>query len=112
MKRTPMKRSNPKRKAEAFAKSYGSGDRCAFVAALPCSVLGCQNKPSENAHVGNNAGAGLKGEADTICPLCGFHHLEYHTIGRDSFALKYRFDYGYAARMTELSWSLVNPEAK
>ena len=112
MRKTPLKRVNPQRKAKAFAKAYESVSRVEYIKRLPCSVLGCMDKPSENAHVGAHAGMGLKGEADTVIPLCPAHHRQYHEIGRDSFATMHRMDYAYCARMTELAWSLYNPEEK
>jgi hypothetical protein len=87
-------------------------DRVAFVKRLPCSVLGCLAKPCENAHVGRHAGMGLKGEAETVIPLCAAHHKEYHDHGRDTFAAKYKLDYAYHAHLTELAWSMANPEEK
>lgn len=107
-----MKRANRKRKAETFERAYGGTDRVLFVKSLPCSVLGCGNHPSENAHVGVDHGMGRKGDADTIIPLCEAHHKEYHAAGRDSFATKYRVDYSYHAHLTEMAWSMVDPEAK
>ena len=79
MRKTPLKRTNPVRKAKQFARAYGGEGRVGFVKRLPCSVLGCMATPSEHAHAGEKAqkGAHYKSDADTIVPLCAAHHTEF-----------------------------------
>lgn len=92
MKRTPLARKSPMkrggrvkpinkaRRTSEFARTYGSKARVAWVKALPCSVMFCENAPCENAHIAN-AGAGRKADYRFIVPLCPHHHRLQHTRG-------------------------------
>lgn len=75
-RRTPIRKSNPKRKAANFARSFVSEARVLFVQSLPCAVPGCRRRDIQNAHIGSQveAGMGRRGNADTIAPLCKTHH--------------------------------------
>ena len=112
MKKTPLAKVNRKRRAREFARSYGSSDRVEFVKALPCSVLGCGIRPSENAHLTND-GLGRKADADQIFPLCRQHHDEFDKgkDGKSAFCDKYKLDAAYQATLAEMAWSMANKDA-
>ncbi len=91
---TRGKATNPRRKREAFARAYGSRGRVAFVKAFPCVV--CVKRypkmwgDSDNAHVPSKSGAGRKGDARRIVPLCRWHHTgsaftSLHALGKSKF---------------------------
>ena len=64
-----VKRVNRKRKAKNFARAYGSELRVMYVQGLPCAACGHIGH-SENAHIRSKSGAGRKGDASTVIPLC------------------------------------------
>lgn len=101
-RRTPIRRSNPKRRKRRFAAGFGSKDRVAFVQALPCIV--CRDTPSEVAHVRSRAAGGKA--ADTVA-LCKKHHAEQHAVGIKSFAAKYELDLVAWAVWTEQLWGVA-----
>lgn len=106
----PPKRSgkpravNRKRKAREWTRAYGSPERVAFVAALPCVVSGCVVSPCENAHTSGDGGAGRKASARYVIPACAAHHHEQHTIGAGTFALKYQLNLRALAAAVEAAW--------
>ena len=84
IRRSPVRKVNPKRKASEFARCYGSKARVAFVKALPCAACGRQGQ-SENAHAFGD-GAGRKGPYTAILPLCGDCHRKQHSRGWSALA--------------------------
>lgn len=80
LKRTPLPKTNPKRRAKRWAEQFDSPEFLDFVHALPCAV--CEQEPSEAAHA-RSRGAG--GKAADILPLCGECHELQHTLGVKSF---------------------------
>lgn len=101
----PRKRNAKRHKAE-WLRAYGSKERVEFVAELPCII--CKLRPCENAHTGRRSGAGRKADADTIVPLCLWHHAIYHNIGVETFVFRYRMshaDLDKAAAETEKLWA-------
>ena len=48
----------------------------------------CLRQPVDPHHV-TSRGAGGGDEAENVVPLCREHHVEIHTIGRDTFRKKY-----------------------
>lgn len=70
-RKTYPKRVNPERKAREFARQYGSTARVRFIKSLPCGH--CSRQPEEgveNAHLPSKSGAGRKGDACHVVPLC------------------------------------------
>lgn len=102
-KRSKIKTRNPKRRAREFARAFGSEERVAFVQGLPCCVAGCRVGPCDNAH-SSGGGAGRKGDATTVIPLCRGHHREQHQIGAGSFAIRYALNLRALAAATERAW--------
>jgi hypothetical protein len=79
-RRTPIRKANSKRKASRFATAFGSRERVEAIKAMPCCV--CGSRPSENAHIRSRAAGGTWQD---IVPLCRAHHREQHDIGLATF---------------------------
>ena len=119
LKRTPMTRGrtrvtpvNRKRRGKEWLRAYGSPERVAFVASLPCIVsdLRCVGA-IENMHVRGD-GAGRKADARHVVPCCAAHHRESHTIGIRTFASVYRLDLAAEAARVEQLWNTLNPDTR
>ena len=67
-------KTNAKRKAREFKRTYHSTARVKFVKSLPCCV--CGGDGSVNAHT-TGGGMSRKGDFTTIVPLCHVHHVQY-----------------------------------
>jgi hypothetical protein len=89
IKRSKIKKSNPKRKSENFKKYYGSVERVEWIKNLPCIV--CKNTVgnSENVHI---ISKGSGGNCKHIVPMCRHHHAELHQVGIYTFQVKYTID--------------------
>lgn len=100
MKRTTrVRRSNPKRRAREFARSYGSKERVKWINALPCfacQVIG----QTENAHLPSRSGVGRKGDARYIVPLCHSCHGQKVYLQRPSA-------YAYLANKLDAQWQTL-----
>lgn len=90
------KRSNPARKASEFLRCYGSAERVAWVKSLPCFACGLIGH-TENAHLPSHSGAGRKGDARHIVPLC--HSCHDHKV-----YLQRPFTYALVASKIEKLW--------
>lgn len=73
-----------------FSKKPRIEDRALLdhVAAKPCWVLGCIERPSDPHHV-TTVKAGGGDTATNVMPLCRRHHTEYHQIGPGRMCAKY-----------------------
>lgn len=91
---------NVPRHTANWTRAYGSAERVAWVAAMPCAV--CLRPNCENAHV-RSGGTGRKADACWIVPLCPLHHAELHR-GAKTFQAKYRIDVLEEATITEARW--------
>ena len=100
MKRSPIAKVNPARKAKAFARAYGGAERVRWIQSQPCIL--CSQSPCENAHV-TGGGAGRKADARWIVPLCHRCHAELHTIGQKTFEAKYG-DLMFWAQVIDARW--------
>lgn len=70
---TPMRRTNPERRARLYAHNFG--EHADFVRSLPCLVTGC-SRPAEAAHARARGMGGAKGSWRDLVPLCRAHHIE------------------------------------
>ena len=80
--------SYPKPRTERDAKYIR------WVRHLACSV--CNSRPpSDPHHIAPDGcgGKGIKTSDKRAIPLCHYHHVEYHNIGKHSFAAKHELDY-------------------
>ena len=75
-----VNKRNRARAAKEFRRAYGSKQRAAWIASLPCIV--CATIPSENAHI-RTRGAG--GDWRDVVPLCQSCHAAQHTEGIETF---------------------------
>ncbi len=100
----PVRKTNPKRRQSEFARCYGSKARVLFVKSLPCfaSSTFCEG-PIENAHT-EGGGCGRKADANTVIPLCRFHHQQLHWCGVDTFAASHGTRLFKIADETERLW--------
>ena len=64
-----------------------------WIKSLPCLL--CLFPYSDPHHVNpkGHGGKGTKTDDSRAIPLCNHHHREFHQIGRETFAKKYRIDY-------------------
>lgn len=71
-----------------------SPGHCNFVRSHNCSVIGCEGRPIEVAHVrlGTGGGLSVKPADRWTISLCRDHHSEQHSIGEKSFAKRYSLD--------------------
>lgn len=69
------------------ATRWRSQAHCNFVRSHGCSVLGCDGRPIEVAHVrmGSGAGIGQKPDDWNVVSLCRYHHAEQHRLGEWTF---------------------------
>ena len=78
MKRTPMKRSNPARRAKMYARNFGP--RAIAVRGMPCLVARARKARDlcrgevQAAHVVARGMGGCGGDARSLVPLCARHH--------------------------------------
>lgn len=105
-KRGAMKsKRKPKAERDAkFAREFGSAERVAYVASLPC--IACGGGPCENHHISGHA-MGKRAHHSVIVPLCARHHREWHDVGRHTFAEKYHVHPGVEAERVAKAWHLL-----
>jgi hypothetical protein len=100
----PVDRRPSVKKRAKFEREYGSAERVAFVASLPCIASSDEcMAPIENAHT-ETGGMGRKGPASSIVPACCYHHHILHTWGVMTFQAKYRVDLAACAAETAAAW--------
>ena len=105
-KSRPKPRNDARRKRE-FARAYGSVERVAFVASLPCIVTAAwasaHEGPTDNHHT-KTGGTGRKGDARVIVPLCRKHHSVLHNHGDGFFEDTYALDLAAEAARIDALW--------
>jgi hypothetical protein len=69
------------------ASRWRSQAHASFVRSHACSVIGCDQRPIEFAHVRKGSGAGMGQKPDDWrgVSLCAEHHRQQHQIGEDAF---------------------------
>ena len=91
-------RPGPPRRTQAIRDE----DYKAWIRTLPSVVSGKQ--PCEACHVGTDGGASMKASDTTCIPLTPEEHREYHRIGCQSFARKYRLNYARTVARLQRAW--------
>jgi len=87
VKRSPLKRSNPKRRKKLYEKQFGErGDR---VREMPCLVGSDCSGPIQACHVVSRGAGGTRRD---LISLCSHHHHQQHQIGILSFQEHYGLD--------------------
>lgn len=102
---------NRKRRTKEWLRTYGSDERVKWVKSLTCLVYspGFCEGPIENAHT-ESGGCGRRADADTIVPLCKFHHAQLHWCGRGVWEESREISLAACALETERRWqSHVSP---
>jgi hypothetical protein len=82
IRRKKLKAVNPARRAKEFARTYGSKERCQWIAEQPCAWCVLRglvriSRPSDNAHSEGGGGMGRKADYTTVLPMCRRHHEQY-----------------------------------
>jgi hypothetical protein len=101
MKRTPIRKRNPKRRSREWKRAYGSEARVEWIRNRPSVVSG--RTPCVNAHV-RTGGMGRKADACWIVPLTWVEHQRLHDHGRETFEAIEGIDLEEQARLTEQAW--------
>jgi len=109
VKRTPLKKTNPKRRAASFDRAYGSTERVEWVQRQPC--VNCGKTPSENAHV-RTGGTSRKADACWIAPLCAVCHADLHQFGIKTFQTVMGLDLDHEAAITDARWEVSVAKAQ
>lgn len=91
------------RKGLEWLRAFGSQERVRFVAALPCRVSCCDERPCHNAHA-KTGGMGRKADYRFILPLCAKHHRQAHDLGVRTFENRYKIGLLECADWTEFKW--------
>lgn len=117
-RKTRVKRVNRKRKAENFRRAYGGKGRVEWIKTQPCIVFARRFRGPfgwgtaqcfgaiENAHT-VTGGASRKAGAETVIPLCRWHHSLLHRKGRAAFEDQYGVSLTYEAARIEQRWQSV-----
>lgn len=79
-----------------------------WIKSLPCAICG-RVGISDPHHVNyaGRGGMGTKADDDRAIPLCHYHHVEAHNMGRTTFAIKYSFGYEELIRHLNLSFHVL-----
>ena len=112
MKRSWIRKRNPKRQKKEKARSYGSLARVLWVKSQPCCVPGCENPDIQNAHI-KGGGIGRKADYHWIVPLCYNHHRagndSIHALGSaELFDKTHDICLEYIAAKLEGEWQDAN----
>lgn len=117
MKRTPLTRGQPirrtgrvkpvnkARRQKELLRTYGAPARRKWVKSLCCIVCNAP-PPSEQSHIRSRSGAGRKGDADKVVPMCAACHLLYPQVSkwRKAYPLWPDARLQAAAKAVEFSW--------
>ena len=92
LRRTPMRRTNPKRRAKLYARNYGErGDAVRGMACLLLASGGCCG-PIEAAHSLARGMGGMNGDRRNLVPLCRGHHRISGALAPSDFVARYNID--------------------
>lgn len=106
MTRLPPKRVRPRSgiRDEETRRVYQTHRM--FLRGHQCVVPECVEGPIEVSHIRNaaNSGIGIKPRDDSATPMCRIHHMEYHSMGHETFQAKYKIDlYALAEEFVKLT---------
>lgn len=103
MRKTPLRKRNPARKAREWERAYGGDARLSWIQRQPCIITG--ERPCVAAHV-RSGGMGRKSDARWTVPLLSRLHDELHQHGQKTFEAKYGIDLMHAAEITDARWEV------
>jgi hypothetical protein len=109
IRRKKLKAVNPARRAKEFARTYGSKERCQWIAEQPCAWCVLRglvriSRPSDNAHSEGGGGMGMKADYTTVVPLCRRHHEQYDQHRAPFDTLSAREAVKVLAAETKVKW--------
>src|SRR5688572_28455712 len=102
MKRSPMKRTNPRRRASRLAEQFGP--KSDWIRSLPCLIEHRAPGPHvavQAAHVRSRVAGGTSSD---LVPLCWDCHGWQHVAGIVTFQDEVGVNLTVAARMLEYFW--------
>lgn len=89
---TPMRRSNPARKAARYERNFGErGAAVREMACLLASTNECEGA-IQSAHVSARGMGGVKGDRFQLVPFCGKHHTIQGRMAPRDFAARYKIN--------------------
>lgn len=95
MKRTPMKRRNPKRAKARRERDFGT--KAEYIRSMPCCACG-KDGPSDPHHHPTRAAGGTSKD---LVPLCFRCHREFHDAGAETFQARHNVDLKAKAALYE-----------
>lgn len=106
--RRKLRPVNGPRRRRAIAEDFG--DLAAIVRTLPCCVVGCEQGPSDPAHV-RSRGAGHHAwlviderKVGNLAPLCRAHHDEQGRRGIRTFEASHKFTVRWRWACAAVTW--------
>ena len=99
MKKSWIRKRNPKRRKKRFDQAYHSLERVLWVKNGPCGVCGAE--PSENMHIRSRAAGGTWRD---VVRGCRVHHNELHQTGIKTFEERHDICLEYVAARLEREW--------
>lgn len=106
--RTARLGPNRARQNKAWTRAYGSAERVAWIAALPC--VACGRVPCQGHHI-VSGGKSRKADARFVVPLCASHHAALHDHGKATFERLYAVNLSERADACERAWRAFIGEA-
>lgn len=88
MRRTPMKRVNPRRRRAQHRRNFGA--RAPVVREMACLAASSECAGQVEAAHARSRGAG--GDRFQLVPLCTAHHREQHSVGVRTFQTRHGID--------------------
>ena len=86
--------SDPKPKKHKKKKRKKDEAYLDFIRHQPCVICGQKAEP-HHSPILKTSGVGMKGSDRETIPLCRYHHIEAHKMGKLTFAEKYNIDYEF-----------------
>lgn len=92
LRRTPMRRTNPKRRAKLYTRNYGErGNAVREMSCLLNAAGGCWG-PIEAAHSLGRGMGGMNGDRRHLVPMCRGHHRISGALATSDFVARYKID--------------------
>ena len=107
-RKPPQSETRPARKPIAKARTTArrGPPRCpallAWIRQQPSIISGLYG--CDACHTGTDGGMGMKASDLSCVPMTRTEHLEYHRIGREAFARKYRVNFAREAKRHYAEW--------
>ena len=80
IRRAPVRKVNPKRKARNLLRAYGPAARREWMTSMDCLTCGqpsFESARTQQSHLRSRSGAGRKGDARHTVPACDYCHKLY-----------------------------------